>query len=364
MRLGVAAAVVEGVLVPGDVEVVDGAIAAVGLAPGSTTDLAAPGLVDLHVNGFAAVDFASADAGGYRRAGEALLATGVTAYRPTLISAPEDELVASLAEVPAAVPGPRILGAHLEGPFLAPGRLGVHPPDARRDPDPALLERLLAAGPVAQMTLAPELPGALELVDLLRARGVVVACGHSDATAGQAHRAFDRGASTVTHVFNAMRPFRHRDPGLAGAALTREDVVVQAIADGRHLADGTLRLIWRAAGGRTALVTDAVAAARAGEGRFRLGAVEIEAGDGAARRTGDGALAGGTATLLEGVRRLHALGVPLTDALGAATAVPAGAARRGDVGVLRLGGAADVVVLDDRLELRRVLVGGTVSASA
>ena len=132
--------------------------------------------------------------------------------------------------------GPRILGVHLEGPFLSPLRLGAHPPAARRDPDPDLLERLLTAGPVAQVTLAPELPGALELVDLLLERGVVVSCGHSDATAPEAHAAFDRGVGTVTHLFNAMRPLGHRDPGIAGAALVRDDVIVQVILDGHHLA--------------------------------------------------------------------------------------------------------------------------------
>ena len=214
MRLGVEAAIVEGQLLRGDVEVAAGRIVSVGLAPTRGGGIAVPGFVDLQVNGYGGVDFAVADATGYAAAGEALLEGGVTAYQPTLITAPEDALIAALREVPAGEQtGPRILGAHLEGPFLSERRLGAHPLAARRDPDRDLLERLLAAGPVAHMTLAPELPGALELVDVLHQRGVVVSCGHSDATAGEAHAAFDRGVGTVTHLFNAMRPLGHRDPG-------------------------------------------------------------------------------------------------------------------------------------------------------
>lgn len=360
MKLGVAAAVVDGVLVPGDVELADGRVAAVGARAGKT-GVAIPGLVDLQVNGFAGVDFGTADRSGYERAGAALLATGVTAYQPTLITAPEAELVVALAEVPTESAGPRIVGAHLEGPFLSPDRLGAHPASARRDPDAALLARLLDAGPVSHVTLAPELDGALELIDLLSARGVVVSCGHSDATAAEAGRAFDRGAVTVTHLFNAMRPLGHRDPGIAGAALARGDVLVQLIVDGQHLADETVRLVWNAAAGRTALVSDAIAAAGLGDGPTRLGGVEVEVRDGVARRP-DGVLAGSVQPLLAGMRRLHALGVPLADAVGAVTSVPARIARRPDLGTLRPGSAADVVVLDDALEVVRVLAGGETAA--
>lgn len=357
MRLGVEAAIVEGALVPGDLEIADGAISGVALARSHGRGIAVPGFVDLQVNGFAGVDFASADADGYRRAGEALLETGVTAFQPTFITAPEADLVASLREVPREPIGPRLLGVHLEGPFLAPERLGSHPAAARRDPDPALLERLLEAGPVTQMTLAPELDGAFELIDLLHGRGVVVSCGHSNATAAQAGRAFDRGVSTVTHIFNAMRPFAHRDPGLAGAALAHDDVVVQVILDGHHVADESAQVIWRAAAGRVALVTDAIAATAVGDGRYRLGSVEVEVRDGIARRTEDGVLAGSVLTMVEAVRNLHALGVPFEDAVAAASAVPARVAREAP-GMLRVGGAADLVVLNDRLEIRAVLVGG------
>jgi N-acetylglucosamine-6-phosphate deacetylase len=364
MRLGGEAAVVDGVLLRGDVEIVDGHIGSVGLASPNGTGIAAPGFVDLQVNGFAGVDFMTADAAGYRHAGEALLETGVTSYQPTLITAAERDVVAALAHVPVGGgEGPRLLGVHLEGPFIAPGRLGAHPAAERRDPDAEHLLRLLAAGPVSQMTLAPELPGALELVALLRERGVVVSFGHTDATAAEAHAGFDAGVATVTHLFNAMRPLRHRDPGIAGAALAREDVVVQLILDGHHVADETAQVIWRAAAGRVALVSDAISAAPNGDGHFKLGAVTVEVRGGVAR-SADGALAGSTVTMLESVRNLHALDVPLADAVAAATSVPARVARRHDLGALVPGAAADVVVLDDALEIRRVLVSGTERVAA
>ena len=357
-RLGVRAALVDGRLVPGDIEVVEGVVAAYGLPSSNGRGIASPGFVDLQVNGFGGVDFLDADTDGYVRAGESLLETGVTAYLPTLITAPEDMLIAALSEIVEGGRGPRILGAHVEGPFLSPRRLGTHPPDARRDPDVGLLERLLAAGPVRLYTLAPELPGALELVDVLVARGVTVSAGHSDANAEEASAAFDRGVTTVTHLFNAMRPLNHRDPGVAGVALARTDVIVQIILDGVHLAPDTVRLVWAAAGGRLALVTDAVAAAGlSGDGSYRLGDVAVEVRNGVVRRDGDGVLAGSVLTMIEAVRNLHALGVPLEAALDAATAVPARVIRA-DVGRIAIGAPADVVVLSEELEIERVLVGG------
>jgi N-acetylglucosamine-6-phosphate deacetylase len=357
MKLGVEAALVDGALVPGDVEVADGAVAAYGLPGTNGSGVAVPGFVDLQVNGFAGVDLMGADTDGYRRAGEALLETGVTAYLPTFISAPEEDLLAALGNVPADVGGARILGVHLEGPFLSEKRLGIHPPAARRDPDPALLERLLGSGPVRLMTLAPELPGADELIDRLLLGGVAVSCGHTDATAAQAVRAFDRGARAVTHLFNAMRPFRHRDPGLAGAALVREDVIVQIILDGVHLAEETARVICQAAPGRVALVTDAVAAAGMGDGFYFLGGSEIEVRNGIARSLDD-VLAGSSLTMIEAVRNLHGLGIPLSEAVAAATAVPARVLSMRDLGRLDVGLPADLVVLDDNLEIERVCVGG------
>ena len=355
MRLGVEAALVEGRLVPGDVAVDDGRVTAVGLG-GAGRGIAAPGFIDLQVNGFAGVDFLGADAAGYATAGEALVETGVTAYLPTLITSAEAELVAALEAVPDSAPGARILGAHLEGPFLAATRLGTHRMAARRDPDPPLMERLLAAGPVTLVTLAPELPGALELIDLLHARGITVSLGHTDATAVEAHAAFDRGVRTVTHVFNAMRPMLHRDPGVVGAALVRPEVVVQAIVDGIHLDPDVVRLLWRVAAGRMSLVTDAIAGAGLGDGTYALGEIEIVVSDDVVRRE-DGVLAGSALTMVEAVRNLVAIGAPLEQALEAASTVPARILGLPQLGRLAPGGPADVVVLDDSLEVVRTLVG-------
>jgi N-acetylglucosamine-6-phosphate deacetylase len=335
MRLGVEAAIADGQLVPGDVEVTNGVVSAFGLAGGGR-GTAVPGFVDLQVNGYGDVDFLNADADGHRRAQAALLETGVTTYLPTLITAPEEQLLAALGEVL-----PEAAGVHLEGPFLSAARIGAHPPEARRDPDVALLDRLLDGGRVCLVTLAPELDGAHRLIDRLHERGVVVSAGHTDATAAEAEGAFDRGVRTVTHLFNAMRPFHHRDPGIAAAALAREDVIVQLIADGVHVAPEAVLVAWRAARGRLALVTDLVGSTLAGH------------------RPPDGVLAGSKVTMIEAIRNLHALGVPLVEAVGAATAVPARVLGDPALGRLAVGVRADIVVLDDRLEIERVLVAGT-----
>jgi N-acetylglucosamine-6-phosphate deacetylase len=347
MRLEVEAALVDGKLVPGDVEVADGAVTAVELAGASVRGrIAVPGFVDLQVNGFAGVDLMQADRAGYARVGAALLQAGTTAYQPTFVTAPEEALIAALRELPFDHDGARIVGAHLEGPFLSQHRMGVHPPASRRDPDRALLLRLLDATRVSQMTLAPELPGALDLVDLLTERGVAVSAGHSD-----------RGVRTVTHLFNAMRPPTPRDPGIAFAALARSDVTVQLIADGHHVAAETILVACRAARGRFALVTDASAAAGMGDGEFTLAGERVVSAGGVVRAP-EGQLAGSALTMLDAVRNVHALGIQLEEVLSAATAVPAAIARRADLGRLAPGAPADVVVLDDNLEICRVLIGG------
>jgi N-acetylglucosamine-6-phosphate deacetylase len=226
-----------------------------------------------------------------------------------------------------------------------------------------LLERLLDAGPVRLMTLAPELPGADALIDRLLERGVAVSLGHTDATAAQANAAFDRGVRSVTHLFNAMRPFLHRDPGVAGAALARDDVVVSIILDGIHLAPETALVVWRAAGGRLALVTDAITAAGGADGSYSFGNLDVEVHEGTVRGP-DGVLAGSVLTMIEAVRNLHALGVPLEDALVAASATPARVLGDLSLGRIGIGLPADLVVLDDNLEIERVFVGGEVRLAA
>jgi N-acetylglucosamine-6-phosphate deacetylase len=357
MRLGVEAALVDGQLVSGDVDVLGGRIAGLGLSSPNGRGIAVPGFLDLQVNGFAGVDFLSADAEAYQQAADAILETGVTAFLATFITSPEEQLLAALREVPAETDGARVLGAHLEGPFLSALRLGIHPAAARRNPDLELLERLLDAGPVRLVTLAPELPGARPVIERLLQREVAVSAGHSDASAEQATEAFDLGVRSVTHLFNAMRPFHHRDPGIVGAALARPDVVVQLILDWVHVAPTTAAMVWEAAQGRLALVTDAMSGAGLSDGDYRLGELDVEIRDGVARGT-SGALAGSALTMIEAVRNLVAVDVPLERALEAATAVPARALGDPRLGRLDVGGRADLVVIDDALEVVRTIVGG------
>jgi N-acetylglucosamine-6-phosphate deacetylase len=362
VRLGVAAALVGGEEVAGDVEIADGRIAAVGLSPAGRLGLAVPGLIDVQVNGFAGVDFLTASPEDHATAASALAAVGVTAYQPTLISSPPEALRRALAAVAEALAGEarpsiRMLGVHLEGPFLSPAWPGAHPTEHLRDPDPELVDALLAAGPVAAVTLAPELPGGLELVESLVARGLGVRIGHTDADAATSHAAFARGASAITHVHNGHRRFAARDPGPAGAALARDDVTVTAIVDGVHLADETVAIVRRAAGERLCLVSDAIAAAGMGDGRYRLGEVEIQVRDGRATTSG-GVLAGSVSSLDTALRRLVAGGATLAEAVHAASRAPALLAGRPDLGTLAPGAPADVAVLDSELRVTRTLVDG------
>lgn len=360
MRLGVASAVVGGRRVPGDVEIADGTVAAVGAAPAGRSGIAVAGFVDLQVNGFGGVDFLDTGATGYEEAGQALARTGVTAYQPTFISSPEQDVLGALdvaAGAQKTAGGPRILGVHLEGPFLSRKWPGAHNPDNIVPPDLELARRLCERGPVTYMTIAPENPGGFELLDWLLARGMVVSLGHCDADAATASAAFERGARAVTHIYNAQRRWTAREPGVAGASLSRDDVIVTAIADFVHLAPETVLTTWRAARGRFAVVTDAIMAAGLPDGSYALGDRKVAVEDGAARLS-DGTLAGSVATMDGALRNLVSLGVPVEDAVFAMTTVPAGAIERPELGDLEPGSPADVVVLDDSLGVGRTLISG------
>ncbi len=360
-RLGVGAAFVDGVLLPGDVAVEGSTIVAVGLS-GKGRGIAVPGLVDLQVNGYAGIDAAHASLDELELMGGALLRDGVLAFQPTLISGDPALTCAAAArvtEVASSRPGPRarILGVHLEGPFLSPNRGGVHPTERLRVPDRELAERLFASGLVTMMTIAPELPGAVELIAWLSAQGCVISLGHSAASAEQARAAVAAGASAVTHLFNAMPAISARDPGLVGLALSDSRVRVQLIADGRHVADELVRLAFASAGSRCSIVTDATSLAGTGAGEPTLGEVPIEVRGGLALGPG-GTIAGGASTLLSGLRHLVSLAIALPDALAAATERPARLLGRDDVGFLREGDEANLLILDDGLELSDVLLAG------
>jgi N-acetylglucosamine-6-phosphate deacetylase len=328
--------------------------------------IVAPGLVDLQVNGYAG---AEADGGPEALAAiaAALPAAGVTAFCPTLVSrspAAERRAARALAPranwrergVPIGAPGSaRPLGVHLEGPFLAPGRAGVHPPGALRDPAPAEVDRLLGAFSPAIVTLAPELPGGLAAVRRIARRGVVAAVGHTDADARTGRAAIDAGARLMTHALNAMRGLERREPSALAAFLADPRPHVSLIADGVHVAPEVAVVVARAAGGRLALVSDAVAAAGAPPGRYRLGRRTI-ASDGR-RVAWRGRLAGSAFGLDEGPRTLAGAGLGTAAALAAAAWAP-----RRLLGLpgLEPGAPADLVVLDPALVPRLTLVGGVV----
>jgi N-acetylglucosamine-6-phosphate deacetylase len=360
VALGVSAALVDGTLVPGDVRVASGQITEFGVPPGPMAHgTAVPGFIDLHINGFMGVDFLTAEPDDYDLAGRALAATGVTAYLPTFVTSPLGTYKRALDAVSdaAADSGPRLLGVHLEGPFISRRWAGAHDERYIQEPDLGLAGYLCDAGPVRMVTLAPELPGGLELVESLSERGIIVSCGHSDADAQTAHRAFDRGARAVTHVYNAHRRWQPRDPGLAGAGLIREDVTVQAIVDDIHLAPETAYAVFLGTRERFCLVTDAIAGAGLPPGDSRLGHQTVYVRDSEVRLP-DGTLAGSLLTMDRAVANLVEKGASLAAAVHAASRAPALLIGRPDLGRIAVGHPADIAVLDDDLRVIRTLVGG------
>ena len=353
MRLGAAAALVDGRRVEGDVRVdaERGCVVEVGLPSPGGRGLVVPGLVDLQVNGIGEVDLRDCGPEGYATAASALAAAGTTAVQPTLHSMAlpgYERALAVLAEVRARPPaGCRILPAHLEGPFLSPRWAGAHDRAHLVEPDPAVLRRLLAAGPVGFVTLAPELRGALDVVRDLTARGVVVSVGHSDADVDGTLAALDAGARHLTHCWNAHRRLSARDPGPAGVALGDPRATVGLIGDLVHVAADVVRLTVAAAAGRVAVTSDSVAVPAGGG---------VTVVDGVARRP-DGTIAGGVARPDDCLRNLVAVGVSLPGAVDACGGVQRRLLGLPEVQV-RPGDPADLVVLDDGLRPIRTLVGG------
>jgi N-acetylglucosamine-6-phosphate deacetylase len=361
---------------PSEVAVVGGRIADPGAAPAGapTFDAAGrvvvPGFIDLQCNGAAGIDLTAEPERLWEMAA-ILPRWGVTAWLPTIVTAPADLRRRALEAWRAGPPpslagGPPLatpLGLHFEGPFLAPERRGAHPLKYVAAPDPALVESEAWAGVVALVTLAPELPGAIDLVRALVARGIVVSAGHSSATAAEARAAADAGVSYVTHLFNAMAPLHHREPGLAGVALSDDRLRAGLIADGLHVDPAVVAVAARALGDRLSLVTDAVAALGAPPGPVPLGTLtaEVSAEDGGVRLP-DGTLAGSTLALDQAVRNVVAFaGVPLADAVGTVTTVPAAVLGLTDRGTLDAGAAGDLVLLDDDGTLVATVIGGRVA---
>ena len=328
-----------------------------------------PGFVDLQCNGAAGVDI-STEPERLWEVAAALPRWGVTAWLPTIVTSPAPIRARALAALRSGPPEGRSgrpvaapLGLHFEGPFLAPERRGAHPAEQLQPPDPALVadERWARGSGVALVTLAPELPRALDLVRDLVAAGVVVSAGHSSASAEQATAAVDAGVTAVTHLFNAMAPLHHRDPGLVGVALTDDRLRVGAIADGLHLHPAAVALAARALGERLCLVTDAVAALGMPAGRVPLGALEAFATDNGVRLA-DGTLAGSDLSLDRAVRNLMAFaGVALSTAVAAVTASPAALLGLDDRGTISPGAVGDRVVLDPAGHVVATVIGGRVA---
>ena len=333
---------------------------------GGPTSRILPGLVDIQVNGAFGHDFAdpAADIAAVCRR---LPELGVTAFVPTIVTSPPEiygPALANLRRHPRAGEA-RILGVHVEGPFLSPAYPGTHRPALLGLPDQHEAAGWLEAGDVRWVTLAPELPGALELIAFLASRGVRVAMGHSDATWAQSDAGARAGASLVTHLFNAMRPLRHRDPGLAGYALA-SSLPVGVIADGHHLAFETLRLIGRVkAPDELYLVTDALAGLGMPPGRYPLGDLEYVS-DGTCGRLPDGTLSGSLLPLNLAVRNLvDRAGLDPALAVRMATLNPARALGLDDgLGRIAVGGAADAVLLDDKWQVEATVAGGTLAYEA
>lgn len=258
-----------------------------------------------------------------------------------------------------------LAGIHLEGPFLSPAKRGAHDADRLIHPDPELMEELLDAGggAVSMITIAPELPGALEAIDQLVRRGVIAAVGHTDADHPMIMKAIDHGARVATHLFNAMRPIHHRAPGPVPALLTDPRVVVELIPDGVHLADSVLVMAIAAAGPeRVAIITDAILATGMSDGRYALGGLSVDVADERARIVETdgslGSIAGSTLTMAESFTRLIGLGFGHQDVAQLTATTPARVHGLDSVGALTLGRRADLCVVDDDGRLLRVMVGG------
>ena len=320
-----------------------------------------PGFVDAHVHGGGGASFDAGTDDAVRTTVGAHLAAGTTTMMASLVTDTVDALESRVVRLAAAVADGLVAGIHLEGPWLSPKQAGAHDTALLRDPDPADVARLLAAGDgaVRMVTLAPELPGGLDTVRRLTAAGVVAAVGHTDATYDVAREALDAGASVGTHLFNAMRGLHQREPGPPTALLEHPDAFVELIADGVHLHPAVLRLAATAKPHHFLLVTDAMAAAAGDDGDYQLGPMAVTVRDGVARLTDSEMIAGSTLTMAAAVRyAVREAGLALPDVVRAATTTPATMLGLARVGALRPGFAADLVVLDDDLRVTGVMKAG------
>jgi N-acetylglucosamine-6-phosphate deacetylase len=329
-----------------------------------------PGFIDIHVHGGGGASYTDGmpaqvtEAAGFHRS------HGTTTTLASLVTASPSDLLHQTHVLAEMTRAGTVAGIHLEGPWLSSARCGAHDAAQLRDPDPAEIDALLTAadGAIRMVTVAPELPGSDDAIKLLTDAGVIVAVGHTDASYEQCRRAVELGATVGTHVFNAMRPLHHRDPGPALALLEDPRVTVEIIADGVHVHPALVRQLVEMAGpDRVALISDAMAAAGLPDGSFRLGTLDVDVVDGIARVRGRSTIAGSTATM-DGLFRTAVGPVVSDQALASAVQMtattPARALGLDDVGSLRPGLNADLVVLDPELQVTAVMADGAWQSSA
>jgi N-acetylglucosamine-6-phosphate deacetylase len=333
----------------------------------------APGFIDMHIHGGAGHDVMEAGPGALPPVERLLASHGVSSYFPTTVTAPLDATLSALARLADAIEAAernpqrqngelraRPLGIHLEGPFISHKRRGVHPPENLLAPSPAAFDRFwqAARGHIRVLTIAPELPGALEVITLAASRGVCVSLGHSNADLDTARAGFAAGARHATHTFNAMRPLDHRDPGILGEVLTDSRLSAEIIADGIHVDPVIVQLFLKAKGPEAAvLITDATAATGMPDGRYHLGSLEVEVKDGRCM-VGD-SLAGSVLTMDRAVRNVMRFAQwELQRAVRLATLNPARAAGVKNGGTLQAGAPVDLLVLSPSGEVRKIVVRG------
>jgi N-acetylglucosamine-6-phosphate deacetylase len=334
----------------------------------------APGLLDIHIHGGAGLDLMRASASDLPRLGKFLASHGVTGYFPTTVAAPLNATYTALGHLADAIEfaekmaagtsdgaQARPLGIHLEGPFLSHKRRGVHPPENLLEPTLGIFDKLwqAARGHVRMMTIAPEIPGAMELIPEAARRGVCVSIGHSDAEMPIARDAVAAGARHATHTFNAMRPLDHRDPGIIGEVLSDDRITADLIADGIHVAPPVVKLFLQAKGPeRAVLITDAISATGMPDGRYQLGPIEVDVKQG--KCTSNGSLAGSVLTMDRAVRNvIQFSNWSLRDAVRAASLNPARAVGMTEnFGLLATGSRADFTVLSPNGEVIKTIVGG------
>jgi N-acetylglucosamine-6-phosphate deacetylase len=359
----------DGSLVRGRITFTDRITALESASDGGDEDYILPGFVDLQVNGSHGIDVMNASADALATLSRHLAREGATAWMPTAVTAPIEKIAQVHESIAGAIENSRrdnsadaaaILGMHLEGPFISPLRLGAHPA-LNLEPRGEPFERVLAMHALRLITLAPELPGGIDAIRRLTARAVVVSIGHTNATLEEANAGITAGARMFTHLFNAMRPLNHRDPGVISAALAPSPALAAIIPDGVHVHPAVLRLASRARGkDGMILVTDKVALAKASTSEKNLGraSATITIRDGAARLD-DGTLAGSIISMLDGVRvMVEKAGVSIGDAAVMAATNPADVVGANDRGRIQAGARADLIVLSQALELKSVFIAG------